>query len=211
MIKREEDILKDVRRCMDMDVESEGLLSEGDEDSLTLNDIIKSKMEEAATQVESSAPSYLLEAGHPIDGEVYFEDQGSGWVLLPDDFMRLVVFEMNDWERPVRDVLLPDSPLYALQKSRYKGLRGTPQKPVCVLVMRPEGKALEFYSCKDKEAEISKAMYLPYPRKDRDGGLDVCERLYPAIVYMTAALVYASCGETEKASLMTELSKSKMI
>lgn len=211
MIKREEDILKDVRKCMDMDVKSDALLGEGDEDSLTLNDIIKSKMVEAAIQVESAAPSYLLETGHHIDGDVYFADQGSGWVLLPDDFMRLVVFEMSDWERPVREVMLPDSPLYALQKSRYKGLRGTPQKPVCVLVVRPEGKALEFYSCKDDTAEVSKALYLPYPRKDKEGGIDVCERLYPAIVYMTAALVYASCGEAEKASLMTELSKSKMI
>ena len=36
-----------------------------------------------------------------------------------------------------------DDPLYDLQSSRYKGIRGNVQKPVCAVVNRAEGKVLE--------------------------------------------------------------------
>ncbi len=131
--------------------------------------------------------------------------------MLPDDFMRLIVFEMSDWERGVYAAIGPGDASYALQRQRVKALRGTAQRPVCAIVNRPEGKALEFYSCKSEDAYVVKASYLPYPRIDRNGGIDVCKRCYKAIVYMIAGLTLATLGDTARSQGMIELSKSELI
>ena len=78
----------------------------GDVDTLALNDIIKSKIIEAVKRVHSSAPPYLLDGGHNFGDEVYWQKCESGWVLLPEDFMRFVVFQMSD-EQSEEDKQLP--------------------------------------------------------------------------------------------------------
>lgn len=211
MIKKIEDIVKDVRICLDQNMVSESLLNEGDIDTLSIEDIIRSKIVDAVQRVESGAPTHLLEGGHNFGDSIYWTKDGSGWTLLPDDFMRLVVFEMSDWERPVYEAIAPTDAAYALQCSRYKGLRGNVQRPVCAIIIRPEGKALEFYSCNNEEATVSKALYLPYPTIDEDEGIDLSERCYTSIVYMTAALALVTFGDSDKAAIMTEQSKNALI
>lgn len=215
MIYKIEDILQDVRVCLDQNMVSEALLSDNDLDTLSLDEIIKSKILDAIRRVEGEAPTHLLEEGHDFGENIYWsEDErwaGCGWTLLPADFMRLVVFEMTDWERPVYAAISVEDDEYALQRSRYKGLRGNVQRPVCAIIMRPEGRALEFYSCKDNTALLSKAVYIPYPSIDEDGGVDICEHCYTSIVYMIAALTLATYGDTDKASIMTEQSKNALI
>ena len=159
-------------------------------------------------RVETSAPVHFLEEGHDFGDAVYWADLESGWVLLPDDFMRLIAFRMSDWERTVYAAISVDDPLYAKQSSRYKGIRGNTQKPVCAIVNRAEGKALEFYSCNSEEAYVSRASYLPYPHIDEDDGIDISEKCFTAVTYTVAALVLTTYGEAEKASALTELAKS---
>lgn len=108
MIKKIEDIVKDVRICLDQNMVSESLLNEGDIDTLSIEDIIRSKIVDAVQRVESGAPTHLLEGGHNFGDSIYWTKDGSGWTLLPDDFMRLVVFEMSDWERPVYEAISTD-------------------------------------------------------------------------------------------------------
>ena len=204
-------IKKDVRICIDRNDEDTSLLHDGDEDTLNLDDIIESKVLEAVERVECEAPYHLLEQGHNFDNEseaVYWGDQESGLVLLPEDFMRLVVFEMSDWERPVYTPITPDDPRYARQHNRVKALRGTAQRPVCAIAVRPEGRVLEFWSCKSTGATISRAVYIPQPTIDEHGGVDISERCYDAVVYTCAALTLVSCGEADKAKTMFEMAKT---
>lgn len=203
-------VMRDVRVCLDQNMESRQLLLTEDVDTLGLDEIVRSKILESVTRVHSEAPVYLLETGHNFGDAVYWGDQESGWVLLPDDFMRLIVFEMSDWERPVYAAITPADPAYALQRQRVKALRGTCQKPVCVISVRPEGKVLEFYSCKSEEAYVRQGCYLPYPKIDRDGGIDICERCYTAVIYMASSLVMISLGEAEKGQMLSEISKTAM-
>lgn len=203
-------ILKDVRVAVDENAEGGLLLESGDIDTLTLDGIVRSKVLEAVRRVETVAPVRLLDGGHNFGEAVYWGTMGSGWVLLPDDFMRLLLFRMDDWERPVYEAITPSDPEYALQSSRFKGLRGTAQKPVCALVMRGEGKTLEFYSCKSEEAAVTEAVYLPYPSLDEDDGVEICERCYEAVVYTAAALAMAAVGDTERSNLFNGLAKSLM-
>lgn len=208
MIYKLAEIAREVRIAIDQNMTSEQLIATDDIETLSLEEIIRSKIVEAVRRVETSAPVHFLEEGHDFGDAVYWADLESGWVLLPDDFMRLIAFRMSDWERTVYAAISVDDPLYAKQSSRYKGIRGNVQKPVCAIVNRAEGKALEFYSCNSEEAYVSRASYLPYPHIDEDDGIDISEKCFTAVIYTVAALVLTTYGEAEKASALTELAKS---
>lgn len=205
-----ETVSEDVRIAIDENKTSEQLLGDEDIDTLSLNEIIRSKIEEAVRRVETSAPTFLLEEGHTFGDSVFWEDNNSGWTLLPDDFMRLIAFRMSDWERTCYNAISVDDPIYDLQSSRYKGVRGNVQKPVCAVVNRAEGKALEFYSCNSEDAYVKRATYLPYPVIDDEDGIDISERCYTAVVYTTASLVLTAYGANNRAEQLTALAKSIM-
>ena len=205
-----ETVSEDVRIAIDENKTSEQLLGDEDNDTLSLNEIIRSKIEEAVRRVETSAPTFLLEEGHTFGDSVFWEDNNSGWTLLPDDFMRLIAFRMSDWERTCYNAISVDDPIYDLQSSRYKGVRGNVQKPVCAVVNRAEGKALEFYSCNSEDAYVKRVTYLPYPVIDDEDGIDISERCYTAVVYTTASLVLTAYGANDRAEQLTALAKSIM-
>lgn len=208
-----ESIAKDVRITLDQNMVSDQLLDLGDVDTLSINDIIKSKILEAIKRVHCEAPAYLLNGGNNFGDAIYWEDDDTcGHILLPDDFMRFIVFEMDDWERPVFNAKTIDNAEYNNQSSRFEGVRGTAQKPKCFITIRPEGRALEFYSCKSQDALVSRAMYLPYPVIDEDyESVYICKRCYDAVVYTVAALAAITMGDTEKANILNELAKSALV
>lgn len=210
MVYKVDDIMRDVRVCLDQNMTSDQLLQTDDIDTLSLDDIVRSKILEAVVRVHTVAPTHLLEAGHNFGDAIFWGDLESGWVLLPHDFLRLIVFEMSDWERAVFNAITPEAPEYALQRQRVKALRGTAQRPVCALTTRPEGRALEFYSCKSEDAYVRRGQYLPYPVIDEEGGIDISERCYTAVVYAAASLVSLTLGEADKASALSELSNSAL-
>lgn len=206
-----DEIAKDVRIALDQNIVSDALKEIGDVDTLSLNDIIKSKVIEAVKRIHSSAPSYLLDGGYNFGDGVYWKEHESGWVLLPEDFMRFVVFQMSDWERAVFYPISTDDPEYEKQSSRFKGIRGTAQRPVCAISIRPEGRVLEFYSCKSEKATVSRAVYLPYPQIDKYGAIEICQRCYKAVIYTIGALVLTTFGDVEKSSALNELAKSVLV
>ena len=210
MLYKTSDILRDVRVSIDENKTNEQLITEGDVDTLMLDDIIRSKIEEGVRLVVGAAPLYMLDGGSTFGDAVYWRKDYSGWVLLPEDFFRLVVFKMSDWERPVYKAITPDSPQYNVQHSRYKGLRGTPQKPVVAICVRQEGRVLELYSCNDNTATVEQALYMPLPKED-DGYINIPERCYRSAVYEIAALTEASVGQQDFYTLLTQLSKGLLI
>ena len=208
MIVQATQMAKAVRVAIDMNKGSEPLLNEENCDTLTLDEIIYSKLADAVRLVESEAPLSLLESGHDFgECDTYIGEDGKGFIILPNDFMRLISFRMSDWRRTVCETISESAPEYALQSSRFKGICGSPEKPVVAIVRRSEGLVLEFYSCRDNSATVAQAAYLPYPRIDMDGGIDVAEGCYRAAVYRTASLALASVGE-QLSTTMLEISKS---
>lgn len=207
MVYKITNIAHDVRVAIDENRTSEQLVAEEDIDTLSLNDIILSKIVEAVRRVVTDAPVHLLDGGVPFGDSVYWRDQASGWTFLPDDFMRLIIFKMSDWERPVYEPITAADPRYQLQSSRYKGLRGNPQKPVIAIVNRQEGRVLELFSCNDDTATVEQALYIPLPKVDRDGGIEIPERCYTPVIYETASLVLNTIGQHELSVTMSELSK----
>lgn len=204
-------ILKDVRVALDQNRSGEALAELGDMDTLSLDEIITSKVCEAVKRVHSEAPPFLLDCGHNFGDAIYWKDNESGWTLLPEDFMRFIMFQMDDWERPSFAPISTDSAAYVRQSSRFKGIRGVSQKPVCAISIRPEGRVLEFFSCKRKEAKVTKAVYLPYPKIDDYGGIEICSRCYDAVVYTIASLVMTAYGDPERSKMFNELAKMTLI
>ena len=207
MIVQAEKMARDVRIAVDMNRESTPLLLDGDTETTSFDDIIYAKLTDAVRMVEMEAPLNLLEQGHPFGEDVVWGEDGKGWILLPDDFMRLVVFKMSDWRHSVSEGITQDDPKYSRQWSRWKGICGNPEKPVVAIVNRAEGNVLEFFSCHDDTATVEQAVYVPLPRIDLDGGIDVSEKCYKAAVYRAAALALASIGD-QLSTTMVELSKS---
>ncbi|MDE6410055.1 MAG: hypothetical protein K2K81_07425 [Muribaculaceae bacterium] len=226
---RAEEMVKDVRVAIDMNRGDAPLLMEGDTDTLTLDEIIYAKLLDAVRLVEMEAPIALLESGHdfgPVlpginpghgvdspllqhkqESSLFIGDDGKGFIILPEDFMRLIAFRMNDWKRTVFEAISESDPRYALQSSRWKGICGNPEKPVVAVVRRSEGLVLEFYSCRSRDATVAQAAYLPYPRIDGKGCIDIPEGCYRGAVYRAAALALASYGD-QLSSSMLEISRS---
>lgn len=201
-------IIRDVKVCIDENAESEKLLLSKDIDTLTFSDIIKSKILEAVRIVHNSAPFYLLEHGHSFSNhEIYWKEKESGFILLPNDFMRLVSFKMSDWSKVVHTIITPEDKEYEWQRQPIKALRGTADRPAVAIVSREEGLALEFYSCKSESAHIENAIYIPLPAIDNHDGVDISEKCYNAVVYTIASLALATLSENEKANSLLEISK----
>lgn len=204
-------IMRDVRIALDMNNSSEPLVAEGDVDTLTIEDIIKSKIEDAARIVESTASAELLGPTTTFGNSVGWHTRvgnGSGYIQLPDDFMRLVTFQMSDWRKAVTSAITEDNPLYLQQSSRYPGIKGNPQKPVVAVVHDADGLLLEFYSCSGgKDVYVKKAEYMPIP-KIKEGRIRLSEKLLSAVVYQTASLVAQSVGNDALAAKMQEISNA---
>ena len=202
-----------VRKSLDENEVSVALIEQNDDtDTLSLNAIIDQKIEQAARLVQEMAPRKLLDGGMPIpllsvswDGE---PGHGSGYIRLPDDYQRLCTFRMSDWHRPVNDAISEGDAAYAIQSSRYKGVRGGPWKPVCVVATRELGRVLEFYSCDGgMGTHVSVAHYYPYP-SIVDGEIRICENLVQPTVAYAAGLTSLAIGEeTHGTALISNAAK----
>ena len=193
---------QDVRIALDLNRDARLLTSISDPDQLGLDEIIGSKIVEAVKAVELAAPPYMLETGHNFARNIVWEDHGSGYVILPTDFMRLVVFEMSDWHQAVFTAMDTGDPDYPRMKSRHIGLRGSPEFPACAVAIRPVGLVLEFYSCVDLKATVTRAVYRPLPVLRDDNTIEVSERCYRAAVYKAASLTVKTMGDDARSAFL---------
>jgi hypothetical protein len=207
------DLKREARVAIDMNMSSQPLAALQDVDTLSLEDIIESKIADAARIVESMAPVHLLDAGEPFAETIGWDSAvgyGGGHIILPSDFLRLVSFQMSDWDYAVTTVITEDDPLYPQQRSRFPGIRGCPQRPVVALVQRPVGLTLEFYSCTGgEEVYVTRARYIPIP-KITNGKIDICEKLKPSVVYYIGYLTALSVGDSDLAASMLNNSNELM-
>lgn len=219
MIYQMYNVIRDVRVALDEDRAGTSLLADGDLDALKLDALVRSKILEAVDRVHGEVPYYMLNVDTTEDFSgttvTWDSEHRCGSLLLPGDFLRLIVFSMSDWERPVYEAISTLDPEYAKQRSKVKGIRGTAERPVVAIGMEAAGRVLEFYSCKshagsqqDPYATVSLAAYVPRASEDAMGGVNISERCYRAVVYTAAGLALTSCGEAERAKHFFELAKT---
>lgn len=188
-----EDVIKEVRVALDENCQSTALLALEDNDTLELNDIIRQKILHAIRMVVENAPADMLDEGvdfadSTLNWESEVQGKGMAWIKLPDDFLRLVVFRMTDWQRPVLMPIKDTDSRYFLQKSKFAGVRGGVEKPVCAITTYPEGKVMECYSSKGgSDVKIKVAKYISMPTIE-DEQVNICDKLYMSVIYTAAAL-----------------------
>lgn len=184
-------IKRDVRTILDENIPSNSLLE--DVGTLSVDEVIESRILDAIRSVEYSAPVHLINESEEMECEsiAWFGDKGKsgGSIKLPSDFLRLVSFRMNDWHKAVTTAIGADSPQYAKQKSPFAGVRGNATRPVVAIVHEDGINYLEFYSCSGGEGvEVADARYLKMPEAMQDR-VFVVSNLYTAMLYECAYLV----------------------
>lgn len=165
---------------------------------------IRAKLSEAITRVFIMAPAYLLKG---IEcGKLLFPEKrqdGSGSVAFPENVLRVLLFKMKGWKRPVTRFIDSRHAKSELQYNRYT--RGGVNKPVAVLSADVNGNTvLDYYSLPSyvRSHEVESAVYVSIP-EIIDGGYDVPDRLIDAVGYVCAAMVYEILGQPDMAAQMT--------
>jgi hypothetical protein len=131
-------------------------------------------------------------------GIVTNKDDGTGYVVLPDDFYLLGIFRMAGWQKPVYEASVENDRVAAIQTNEYT--RGSEIRPVCTISQKDiNGEikhVLAYYSLKKglKEHEIAEAIYVPVVRPLKElaqtDDIELSEQVIEPVAYITASTVF---------------------
>lgn len=200
------DFVRDVRVAMDRNAQSDTLEGLADDDTLRLDELIASKLDDAVRDVYLRAPVSMFAAPYSFsDKPLTINADKSGHIELPDDFLRFVSFQMESWPIPVYELTPLGSKTLSVQGNQWTGLRGTPEHPVVTVTPADGGRVLRFWSAGSDGEGVTEALYMPKP--DTGTGLaaemEVDTGCYRAAVYMAGALTASALGQTAQANAMT--------
>lgn len=164
-------------------------------EAATLADRILLEIEDCAAEAVASTPQAKLTGWKRLadDGLETMED-GSARLPLPDDFLTLFALRLAGWQRSVTEIHPPGSPAALMQKNRWEGLRGSRQRPAAVLEATNDGgRALRLYGSHTMPASIAEGWYMPAPRLDSDGNIDVPRSAVPLLLRLIADRIRREC------------------
>lgn len=152
-------------------------------------------LDEAGRRIVRTAPLHALGSGRDMSrSELRPNPDGSGRVMLPADFVRLMSFRMAGWVRPAVLAIRQSDPAYRRQS--HSVTRGGPAKPVVALC--DGDTVLEYYSLPAGiEHRIAEARYFGYSGI----GSDYPPLLIDATVWQLAALVLSSINDANGAAV----------
>ncbi|MDE6668119.1 MAG: hypothetical protein K2K26_00380 [Muribaculaceae bacterium] len=151
---------------------------------LTLRERFNTIVTEVATEVIKELPAEWLETVQSFTDSPlrHNAEEGSGTVLLPSGFVRLVSFRLEGWQRTLYAAGHPGDLLYRLQQQPVRALRGSDARPCCFLTNTTLGTVLTYFcspspdttnSTSDTSRRIAEALYIPAPVVDRDGAIEL--------------------------------------
>ena len=121
-------------------------------------------------------------------------------MTLPDDYLRLVIAEMDGWDCPVRVPTEDTGVARMVCGSRFRGVRPNNHRP-CVIEGQHGGKPALFLYGADEGKGITQAQYIPVPKFGSEDKINLPEMLYDAIIYQTAAMTLQTLGSQLWATL----------
>lgn len=125
-----------------------------------------------------------------LTGTVEIDDAGCATLDLPDDFLRLIMVKMSDWEQAAREITEHSDLKAALGSSRWEGIRGNRQRPVVTTGYRANGRrCLRLYSS-GAGAILETALYYPIPKVADDDTLEIPDILYHPLLEKLAAALF---------------------
>lgn len=143
--------------------------------------------------LEALTPVDLCEVVGDMDSVHEKFIDGSGIILLPDNFLRLVSFKLHSWRLPVHDVLDPMSDEYKRQASVWG--RGSCHKPRVVVTPSVGGHLrLQYWTAGRRAVPITAVGELPSPSSPTyyDHAIDYLQYI-PSITIDDEAATIDSC------------------
>lgn len=115
-------------------------------------------VDEAARQIVRIVPVHALGEGVDFasNEHEHNNDTGEGHILLPEHFVRIILFQMQDWPLPVTSALYQEDIRYRQQCNPV--LRGTPYRPAIFVCNK--GRALEYYTSMTSEIKEARCFTL---------------------------------------------------
>lgn len=160
-------------------------------------DYVDEQLPIAANEVLLSAPIHKLSANKKEGAELSTSNSnGVCTIILPDDFLRLVMVKLTEWNIPVSIPISVDHPLYRYQYNKYT--RGHQDKPVVAYVDKADAKILECYSYE----KISEVEILSYIKK-YDEKTEYNDTIAELIALTCARKVFEVFGNAEQVTMMT--------
>ena len=137
---------------------------------------------------------------------------GSGYVVLPDDFYLLTSFRMKGWKKDVVEASNENERIASIQANEWT--RGSSIRPVCIIsteeVEDNIKQVLKYYSLSKglDTHEIEKAIYVPVTKPlneysdDEDLGLD--DQIIEPLAYLSASTVFTMFEKYEIAKALDQ-------
>lgn len=200
-------IIQDVRDTLGENIQDLELIAYRDRETLSLNKRIEGMIEEGATVIAVSAPLAKLGAvavsitkktmGDQIGGEGDTEtvtDKESGYIVLPEDFLRLYVFKMEGWARSIGGDEARGSAYWGRGAAWRHG--GSAEKPRVAIVEHKNGLVLEWLG-RSESRRIEEGSYIRLP-KIEDGGIEIDPRVYRDVIEWIARRLTAGAETQSK-------------
>lgn len=129
---------------------------------------------------------------------------GTGYVILPDNYLTLSSFKMTGWKTACLEAPAETPQINRKQSNEYT--RGTVQRPICVLRYISHENALKraihYYSlprrADDSGHTIEHALYIPNVTELHDD-VNISEQLFEPLAHICAAAVLTSFEKTDAA------------
>lgn len=214
----DKEVLKrEVRIALDENMASDALLAEIDIDTLKLNEIIESKLGDAALAVVMAAPAEKLgDVSKPLTGTIDISDGDRHIVTmqLPSNFVRMVRFKMDSWPRPVYLALPPATPLYDQAHSGFN-VFGTKERPAVFLVPKAGGMYLEAFCAGSTRDSLDGCLYAERPKEEEytddsnntHTGYFIGEHLLRPTIYYAAYLTALDVKDADAATALLATAK----
>lgn len=235
------DLVKEMRIAMDEvkhDDDNDIFSDDSDEE-------MKQAIETAAQQLLMQAPAQMLlpervvvslnETGKQDYDAIQTQyTDGHGCLVIPDDWLRLVVLKLKSWSSSLTSLMDPDSKEAQMQASRWT--RGTPQKPKGMIAISPvTGKRVLMYWTAGRydanhaeepdkvyDHEVELFTYIPYQKVedvfsnetgkekeaiDRKIVLALVDECRKYLIYRAISIFLVSKKESELAEKYNQLSQ----
>lgn len=216
------DAIRDVRIVLD------DILKDSDNDFEADKDMeIEAALKRACRELLMEVPAEYLQptvirdvedSTDPTPSQVKNTD-GTGYVVLPSDYMRLVAFKLWSWAGVVRETIDPLSDEARQQVSRWT--RGTPQKPKAMADVDQNGnKILRYWTAGMYNSPTASALdtvynhkieYLSYVAEpsptEKTITVALKENMRDKIIYRAAGLFLVGKKELDLAKVYFNLSQ----
>lgn len=212
MLVTKADFVRAVRVAMDMNSSDGTLIGASDCETLELDDIISATAPRAIKEVEMEVPVWLLGEGVrltptfisngdpglniPVKGDEFIsDDQGGCAIVIKNcDFLRLIALRMQDWSTTLSEAVDTTHWRYKRQRSRWPGLRATPERGLAVIDSdATHGQLLRIFGSAGKHVAV--CSYCPMPEwNPLTTQIYVGDGCYDECVARTAALVTGIIG-----------------